>query len=48
MLKLRFGVDETLSQVIEPLVQMPQEESLRLLMQASREKLLERLGKECA
>ena len=48
MLKLRFGVDETLSQVIEPLVQMPQEESLRLLMQASRDKLLERLGKECA
>ena len=47
MLKLRFGVDETLSQVIEPLVQMPQEESLRLLMQASRDKLLERLGKKC-
>ncbi|RKZ75260.1 MAG: hypothetical protein DRQ57_08145 [Gammaproteobacteria bacterium] len=46
MLKLRFGVDETLSQVIEPLVQMPQEESLRLLMQASRDKLLERLGKQ--
>ena len=47
MLKLRFGVDETLSQVIEPLVQLPQEESLRLLMQASRYKLLERLGKKC-
>jgi hypothetical protein len=45
MLKLRFGVDETLSQVIEPLVQMSQEESLRLLMQESRDELLAKFGK---
>ncbi|OQY44448.1 MAG: hypothetical protein B6247_30225 [Candidatus Parabeggiatoa sp. nov. 2] len=40
LLKLRFGIDEALSQLIEPLVQMPREESLQLLMQCSREELL--------
>ena len=40
LLNLRFGVDETLSQLVNPLVQMSLEESLRLLMQASREELL--------
>jgi hypothetical protein len=40
LLKLRFGVDKALSQLIEPLVQMPREESLRLLMHSSREELL--------
>jgi len=40
LLKLRFGVDETLSQLVKPLVLMSQEESLRLLMQCSREELL--------
>jgi hypothetical protein len=40
LLKLRFGVDEALSQLIEPLVQMPPKESLQLLMQCSREDLL--------
>ena len=40
LLKLRFGVDEALSQLIEPLVQMPPKESLQLLMQCSREYLL--------
>ena len=40
LLKLRFGVDEALSQLVEPLVQIPTEESLRLLMQCSREDLL--------
>jgi predicted transposase/invertase (TIGR01784 family) len=46
LLKLRFGVDDTLSPLIEPLVQMSQEESLRMLMQASREELLARFGKK--
>jgi len=40
LLKLRFGVDETLSQLVKPLVLMSQEESLRLLIQCSREELL--------
>ena len=40
LLKLRFGVDEALSQLVEPLVQMPREESLQLLMQCQREELL--------
>ena len=46
LLKLRFGVDETLSTLVKPLVQMSQEESLRLLMQASREELIARFGKK--
>jgi hypothetical protein len=40
LLKLRFGVDETLSQLVKPLVLMSQEKSLRLLMQCSRQELL--------
>jgi len=43
LLKLRFGVDEELSQLIEPLVQMPHEESLQMLTQCSREELLAKL-----
>ncbi|MDM8557395.1 hypothetical protein [Candidatus Parabeggiatoa sp. HSG14] len=40
-LKLRFGVvDDILSPLVEPLLQLSTEESLRLLMQASREELL--------
>jgi len=46
LLKLRFGVDETLSPLVKPLVQMSQEESLQLLMQASREELLARFGQQ--
>jgi len=45
LLKLRFGIDEALSQLIEPLVQMPREESLHLLMQCSREELLDQFNK---
>ena len=45
-LKLRFGsIDETLSQVIESLQQLPSDESLPLILQLSREELLVRFGK---
>ncbi len=44
MLKLRFGeIDNRLSQVIEPLVEMSPENSLDLLMHLSREELLAQL-----
>lgn len=45
LLRLRFGaVDEELSRVIEPLLQLPPEEYSRLLLQLSREELLARFG----
>ena len=46
LLKLRFGVDKSLSALVKPLVQMSSEESLQLLMQASREELLARFGQK--
>jgi len=40
LLKSRFGTDDALSQLIEPLVHMPHEKSLHLLLHSSREELL--------
>jgi len=43
----RFGkIDRVLSRVVEPLVQLPLEESARLLPRLSREELLARFGKK--
>lgn len=43
LLKTRFGaIDEELSRTIEPLLQLPPEEFTRLLLQLSREQLLNR------
>ena len=43
--KVRFGsVDSELSAIIEPMLQLPEEELTRLLLSASREELLERFG----
>ncbi len=46
LMKLRFGIDEALSQLIDPLVHMPHEESLRLLMHCSREELLAQMNEK--
>ncbi len=41
LLQFRFGVvDDALAQLIDPLLQLPQEESLPLVLQSSREELL--------
>ncbi|MDV2996880.1 MAG: hypothetical protein N4J56_006585 [Chroococcidiopsis sp. SAG 2025] len=46
LLKTRFGaIDEKLSRIIEPLLQLPPEEFTRLLLQSSREELLNRFGR---
>ncbi len=46
-LRSRFGkIDKVLSPVVEPLVQLPLEESARLLPRLSREELLARFGKK--
>lgn len=45
LLKIRFGLlDEQLSTIIEPLISLPIEEFTPLLLQLSREELLERFG----
>ena len=45
LLRLRFGVlDEQLSGIIEPLLELPPEEFTALLLQLSREELLARFG----
>jgi hypothetical protein len=45
LLTLRFGgIDEGLSRVIKRLVQLPPQESSRLILQSSREELLAKLG----
>jgi hypothetical protein len=45
LLKIRFGLlDEQLSTIIEPLLSLPIEEFTPLLLQLSREELLERFG----
>ncbi|MCL1475247.1 hypothetical protein [Argonema antarcticum] len=45
MLRVRFGVlDEELRSIIEPLLELPPEEFTRLLMQLSRDELLDRFG----
>ena len=42
---VRFGsVDSELSAIIEPMLQLPEEELTRLLLSASREELLDRFG----
>lgn len=47
LLKVRFGIlDEELSRVIEPLLQLPPEEYTRLCLQLSREGLLARFNIE--
>jgi hypothetical protein len=47
LLKLRFGeLDEILTSLIEPLLELPPEESARLLLQSSREDLLKKLIKD--
>ncbi len=44
-LLVRFGViDQTLSQVIEPLLKLPPKESSRLILQSSREELVAKLS----
>ena len=44
--KVRFGsVDEELSALVEPMLELPQDELTSLLLAASREELLERFGK---
>jgi hypothetical protein len=46
LLKSRFGsLDEELSTIIEPLLSLPTEEFTPLLLQLSREELLQRFGK---
>ncbi|OQY44449.1 MAG: hypothetical protein B6247_30230 [Candidatus Parabeggiatoa sp. nov. 2] len=46
-LQSRFGeIDKALSQVVESLVQLPPEESTRLLPKLFREELLARFGKK--
>jgi hypothetical protein len=41
LLKIRFGgIDEALASIIEPLLQLPFDESSRLILQSSREELL--------
>lgn len=43
--RVRFGdLDSELSAIIEPMLQLPEEELTRLLLSASREELLERFG----
>ncbi len=43
---VRFGsVDEELSAIVEPMLELPQDELTSLLLAASREQLLERFGK---
>jgi hypothetical protein len=45
LLKIRFGLlDEQLSTIIEPLISLPIEEFTPLLLQLSREELLEHFG----
>lgn len=45
LLKIRFGsLDEELSRVIEPMLELPPEEYIRLILQLSREELLARFG----
>ncbi|MFB2875549.1 hypothetical protein [Floridanema aerugineum] len=45
LLRVRFGIlDEELSGIIEPLVELPSEEIAVLLLQLSREELLARFG----
>ena len=45
LLQVRFGdIDEELSSVIEPLLQLPTQELTRLLLTLSREELLQRFG----
>ncbi len=45
LLKIRFGsLDEQLSKIIEPLLSLPTEEFTPLLLQLSREELIERFG----
>ncbi|MFB2921477.1 MULTISPECIES: hypothetical protein [Aerosakkonema] len=43
--RVQFGdLDEELSKIVEPLVELPSEESVPLLLQSSREELLARFG----
>jgi hypothetical protein len=45
LLRVRFGIlDQELSGIIEPLVELPSEEFAVLLLQLSREELLARFG----
>ena len=44
--KVRFGsTDEELSAIVEPMLELPQDELTSLLLVASKEQLLERFGK---
>ncbi|NET62337.1 MAG: hypothetical protein F6K47_41410, partial [Symploca sp. SIO2E6] len=46
MLEVKFGViDEELSQIVEPLSQLPAKESTQLILQLSREELLAQFGR---
>ncbi|NER99340.1 MAG: hypothetical protein F6J86_36900 [Symploca sp. SIO1B1] len=46
MLEVRFGViDEALSQIVEPLSQLPAKESTQLILQLSCEELLAQFGR---
>lgn len=46
MLEVKFGaIDEELSQIVEPLMQLEARERTQLLMQLSREELLALFGK---
>ncbi|MGC1394988.1 MAG: hypothetical protein WA828_11975 [Coleofasciculaceae cyanobacterium] len=44
LLRVRFGLDEVLAAVVEPLLELPPEEFTLLLLQLSREELLARFG----
>ncbi len=45
LLLFRFGtIDDALSQIIKPLLQLPPQDSSRLLLQSSREELLAKLS----
>ncbi|NER99342.1 MAG: hypothetical protein F6J86_36910 [Symploca sp. SIO1B1] len=47
MLEVKFGaIDEALSQIVEPLSQLPAKESTQLILQLSREGLLAQFGRQ--
>ncbi|NER52533.1 MAG: hypothetical protein F6J92_39025 [Symploca sp. SIO1A3] len=47
MLEVKFGViDEALSQIVEPLSQLPAKESTQLIWQLSREELLAQFSEQ--
>ncbi len=45
IIEIKFGeIDQELSQIIEPLMQLPQKEAIKAIMQLSRDKLIQRFA----